>query len=139
MGEFPVGLDFAWFACDAAGHVAVFANAGAGPIPAAVVGDRPAADRAESLVRGLPRVGGHTLHVRFPRPDDYVAWAERGLFAYDWRDAGRYEIIAVPERPVAVTRLPAELSRLARLAVLPGVRFADSPAVFEGELGECAR
>lgn len=139
MGEFPVGQDFAWLACDAAGHVAMFANAGTGPIPAAVVGERPAVDRAESLAGSLPRVGGHTLHVRLPRPDDYIGWAERGLFAYDWRDAGRYESITAPECPIDVTQLPTELSRLARLAVLPGLRFADSLAVYECEFGECAR
>src|SRR5260370_3186543 len=61
MGEFPVGLDFAWLACDAAGHVAVFTNAGTGPIPAAVLAERPAADRSCTLVRDVPRVGCETV------------------------------------------------------------------------------
>jgi hypothetical protein len=139
MADFPVGLDFAWLACDVVGHVAVFTNAGAGPVPTAVLAERPSVNRVESMVRDLPCVGGHTMHVLFPRPDDYIRWAERGLFAYDWRDSGRYEIIATPEHPVTVGQLPAEIARLARLAVLSGLRFIDSLTVYESELGECER
>jgi hypothetical protein len=133
-----VGLDFAWVACDGVGAVAVFTNGGNGPIPAALPADRPFADRVEALLRELPWVGGHTLHVGLPRPDDYIGWAERGLFAYDWRDAGRYEILATPECPIPIGRLPPHLARPAGRSVLGRLRFAGSPALYPVDLGECA-
>lgn len=106
MREFPLGLDYAWLACDAAGQVAMFANAATGPIPAAVLDGRPPTDHAEALVRRLSAVGGHTLLIRFPRPDDYILWAKRGLYAYDWRESGQYELIALPTRPRVVSEFP---------------------------------
>src|SRR5262249_20308087 len=89
MDVFPHGWDYAWLAVDACGHVAIFTNAGVGPIPVAVLADRKTADRAEELVRQLPERGGCELLVSFPRPDDFIGFARRGLFAYDWTDVSR--------------------------------------------------
>lgn len=49
--RFPTGADFAWLASDAAGHVAVFTNAGEGPIPRAVL---ELGDRADSGASSCP-------------------------------------------------------------------------------------
>lgn len=79
----PLGQDDAWLATDAVGHVAIFTNAGPGPISIAVLADRRASDQAESLIKALPERGDSQMLVILPRPDDFVAFARRGLFAYD--------------------------------------------------------
>jgi hypothetical protein len=40
MDQYPHGCDYVWLAVDAAGSVAIFTNAGQGPIPAVVLADR---------------------------------------------------------------------------------------------------
>src|SRR5438132_124105 len=99
----PHGRDYAWVALDAVGHVAVFTNAGEGPIPTAVLTNRQEADQAEELIHRLPQRGECQLLMTLPRPDDFIAFARRGLFAYDWRDVHqardrtfRYELLARP-------------------------------------------
>src|SRR5437763_1991523 len=91
MDDFPDGLYYAWLAVDAVGQIAVFTNAGRGPIPAAVLANRETADRAESLVATLPERGSCEMMVTMPRPDDFIAFARRGLFVYDWQDVNRKE------------------------------------------------
>jgi hypothetical protein len=78
---YPVGWDYAWLAADAAGQVAMFMTAGLGPIPNAILSDRSLADRAESLIEALPERGNCQMLATLPRPDDFVAFARRGLFA----------------------------------------------------------
>ena len=83
--ELPVGIDYAWLACDADGHVARFTNAGEGPVPTAVLAVRELADRVDSLTRDLPFVGRHEMRVSLPDPTDFSRLARRGLFGYDWQ------------------------------------------------------
>jgi hypothetical protein len=52
--------------------VAVFTNAGQGPLPLAVVADRPTADDAEELTSQLAERGEAVLVADLPRPDSYV-------------------------------------------------------------------
>src|SRR5262245_34687608 len=104
-------IDLSWVAVDSAGRLAVFTTAGEGPVPASAL---QASAAAQAAVAELPVVGGNKLLVDYPRPDDFVAFAERGLYAYDWCDAHRtaaassgcYELVAVPLRPVLVAELP---------------------------------
>lgn len=135
-GPFPHGLDYAWLAADAAGHVAVFTNAGQGPIPIAVLADRRASDRAEPLVKALPERDEAHLLIELPRPDDFAAFARRRLFAYDWqdghRDAGRsdrYELLARPAVPITVEELRGELVALIDRVRFESLRFDDGLAI----------
>ncbi len=121
--------DGTWLAIDALGHVAVLTTAGVAPIPTVVL-DNYQDDSPEDAVNEMPVVGGYDLHVRYPRPDDFIAFAARGFFAYDWRDAHRvsdfstsYELIASPNAPILATHLQPELLRLARLVTLVTVTF----------------
>jgi hypothetical protein len=141
---FPTGWDFAWLACDAAGHVAVFTNAGVGPIPSASLALGVLAESAEEHVDQLPVVGTCVLLAKLPRPDDYVAFAKRGLFAYDWSDVHRrtgfshqYELIARPEAPVDVGRVSASVRLLASAVRFHGTNFADSPRLSPAGLFPC--
>jgi hypothetical protein len=133
---YPLGRDYAWLATDAAGHVAVFTNAGQGPIPIAVLTDRRASDHAEPLVEALPERGDCRMLVNLPRPDDFVAFARRGLFAYDWQDchrdtswSHRYELLARPAVPVTVEELAGEVAALIGTVRFQSLRFAESLAI----------
>jgi hypothetical protein len=124
-------IDLPWVAVDAAGRLAVFTSAGEGPVPASAL---QASAAAETAVAELPIVGGNKLLVDYPRPDDFVAFAERGLYAYDWCDAHRtaaaasgcYELVAVPLRPVLIAELPASLRAPFEATVLAGASFGVS-------------
>lgn len=115
----PLGWDYSWLATDAAGYVAIFTNAGQGPIPIAVLADRRASDQAKTLIRALPERNDCHMLITVPCPDGFVAFARRGLFAYDWQDSHRdrtrshrYELVARPAVPVKVDELAREVAAL---------------------------
>ncbi len=142
--ELPIGLDYAWLACDAESYVARFTNAGEGPIPVVVLANRKLADQGEVLTRRLPLVGGHEMRVALPDPTDFSRIACCGLYGFDWRDATRamgrsgcYEIVSRPLRPLRVKELSQELRRLAELVRFDGLRFAASGTICVGGLVEC--
>jgi len=124
-------VDMPWVAVDAAGRLAVFTTAGEGPVPASAL---RASAAAEAAVAELPIVGGNKLLVAYPRPDDFIAFAERGLYAYDWCDAhrtatassGSYELVAVPLRPVLISELPESLRLPFEATLISGASFGAS-------------
>jgi len=76
--------------------------------------------RDELRIRALPRTSGARTLVSYKWLDDFVAIAERGIFAYDWSDVHRtlqdaigvYELIAVPSKPIRVVDLPCDIAAL---------------------------
>ncbi len=112
---FPVGRDYAWLAMDASRHIGIFTNAGDGPIPLAVLANRGRTDRAEKVVLHLPERGGYEMLVKVPRPDDFIAFARRGLYAYDWQDALAARIESSDTSYYAVQSCPFMLIRLAQM------------------------
>jgi hypothetical protein len=105
------GNDVEWLAADRASHLAVFITAGFGPIPAAFR-DWRMLDAAHAFIRELPVHTTAELLARAPRPDDFIAFASRGLFVYDWDDAsGEYHLAARPARPISLAEadLPSTL------------------------------
>jgi hypothetical protein len=145
MGSFPLGCDYAWLATDSTGHLGIFVNAGAGPIPRAVLAARPDADAAEALIRQLPERGDCRVLVSVLRPDDFIGFARRGLFVYDWADVERlrsswsrcYELVASPGRPVLLDECPRQLSALAREARFESLQFAQCTAIPVAKQLEC--
>ena len=123
------GSDVAWLAVDASEHVAVFTTAGLGPIPESAL---ESVEQAEALIRALPVQCDHTLLVSVPRPDDFVDFAARGLFSYDWQDLhrsitqerGAYHLMSRPVSPPSLSTLPQEIRRLAEMTRL-SVSFGD--------------
>lgn len=107
--KYPQGYDLTWIARDEAGRLAAFITAGEAPIPLCVLSAGEAELlTTESKALELPLTGAAKLHVNVPRPDDFIALAQRGLFVFDWRDAhralkdrsGEYELVASPSVPV---------------------------------------
>lgn len=124
--------DYEWYATDADGFVAVFTTAGIGPIPLSVLSVRPLADAFAEAVWQLPARGRATMLVSLPTPDDYIHFASRGFFAYDWHDVHRswkthrYEMLSRPDTPIHVSELPEQFQALLRGTTFGNVSFADS-------------
>lgn len=126
------GIDYAWLAVDDMQQVAVFVTAGEGPIPSSALPTSEADYEIEERLLALPECSSFHLHTKYPRPDDYVAMAKRGLFAFDWGDIHRkqvdckgvYELIAAPSQAITLEQLPAELRNIASVTHLVGVNFS---------------
>ncbi|SHM51008.1 hypothetical protein SAMN05216288_3806 [Pseudomonas punonensis] len=128
------GIDAAWLAVDAIGQVGLFTTGGEGPIPDPAM---PSTDTAESDVYSLPETCDCILLVKIKRPDDFVAFARRGFFAYDWSDIhrpqkqalGGYELQALPTRPLCYADLPPALRVLAANTKFLDATFGSSVVV----------
>jgi len=116
--QYPYELDCVWLASDRDGNVGAFVTGGVGPIPVLCLDpERFPVEDIEARILELPVASTARLVVTLKRPDDFVSFAQRGLFAYDWSDVHRvrseaihaYEQIAVPEAPLKVADLPAEM------------------------------
>jgi hypothetical protein len=111
------GLEFDWFAKDAAGNYAMFATAGSGPVPEAVAG---VGMQHRAIAERIPVTGWGTSAV-------WTSFSKVGLFAYDWDDRRRcYARMAVPDRPIDAA-LSARLTEMA-LPDFP-LSFGESPII----------
>ncbi len=130
---YPDGLDFCWLASDRIGQLGVFLTGGSGPIPAQLLLPPYFLDDLEEAILSLPKASDIDLRVKVPRPDRFVALAERGFFVYDWSDVHRtelyideYELMALPYRPLTLDLLPESLFDTARAVRLGAVSFASA-------------
>lgn len=128
------GIDAAWLAVDAIGQVALFITGGEGHVPETAIAST---EIAEEATLSLPETSDCNLLVTLVRPDNFIAFARRGLFAYDWSDVhrpisqslGGYELQARPFRPLQLTELPAFMQDLAASTKLSDVTFGASIVV----------
>jgi len=127
----PQEFDAGWLATDAIGQVALFTTAGVGPIPDSAL---LSIDSAEDSVLSLPEVTDVELISAVPRPDDFVAFAKRGVFSYDWSDVhrtshqvlGGYELQCRPLNPLTLHELPEPLRAMAQATRIPDATFGAS-------------
>jgi len=141
--DYPTNFDVVWFGRDVDGRVAGFTTGGIGPVPQAVLDQKVMVGDMERQFRAAPVVGSAEMLRKFPRPDDYVAIAQRGGFAYDWSDAvrtkaertGRYELVSKPTKPVRTSEIPVDIALM--MVHLP-TRFAESLALDIRVLVPCA-
>lgn len=133
--EYPEQLDCAWIGSDQAGHVAVFATGGAGPIPDSLFGNPKARlVDIEEMALNLPESSSVGFCASVKNPYSYLQLAKRGLYVYDWNDVHRsirdhtnqYERVAEPTHPMTVSDLPETLSSVATDVVFSGKSFACS-------------
>ena len=125
------GIDAAWLVVDAQGQAAIFTTGGEGPVPETAFASVAI---AEESVQSFPEISGYELLTSVARPDDFVAFAKRGLFAYDWSDThrvagkqlGGYELQAQPTSPLLVSELPASAQSLANATQLSGLVFGSN-------------
>ena len=135
MHEFS-GLEFDWLACDADGFVGMFASAGFGAVPEESVAIPDAVDAALDRFKALPAKGDATSIGGTTTPDDWMAAARRGLFAFDWaHNRDRYEIEARPSRALHIDAIPDDATRdLVKRVQIP-VRFSQLRWVVWDEAG----
>lgn len=135
--EYLRDWDLLWMASDAKGQVGVFITAGEGPIPKTMVsGIDDLAEVEEEILRLPPRCE-HRLLASMPRPDDFIALAERGLFVYDWQDVHRtaaaathcFEHIALPTKPLSIGALEGRLGKWAAMLVFEQVDFSNAASL----------
>jgi len=91
--RFPerAGEEFDWFAVDETGHVAVFATAGSGPVPAQV----PTEASLHDAVGNRIEVSGWGTN------EIWCSYAKVGLFAYEWDERRNcYSRVAEPTQTV---------------------------------------
>lgn len=123
------GREFDWLGIDRNGRVAVFSNAGYGPLPETVNERLADVDAALERADKLPMIGS-AGNVENTGGGDYSFWysySAKGFYAYDWRVwGGPYRRLSSPTVPISIDRLPDRLQAVARLAVFP-VDFADEP------------
>jgi hypothetical protein len=121
------GREFDWLGIDRNGRVAVFSNAGYGPLPETVNERLADVDAALERADELPVIGS-ACNVENSGGGDYSFWysySAKGSYAYDWRVwGGPYRCLSSPTVPISIDRLPDQLLAVARLAVFP-VDFAD--------------
>lgn len=144
---YPHGIDYLWLACDKDHHVGAFITGGAGPVPTAVLQSGHAvAEAVEPDLSTLPRTSAARLLASIPRPDDFIALAERGFFVYDWCDVHRtagesthvYECVAAPIVPTSVDVLPDAVAQLSAVVTLNSVSFANAMAIDVRALTVCS-
>jgi len=130
---YPEGVDCCWLASDRIGQLGVFLTGGSGPIPVQLLLPPYLLDDLEETILALPKASDIDLRVKVPRPDRFVALAERGFFVYDWSDVHRteqyideYELMALPYRPLTLDLLPDSLMDTARAVRLGAVSFASA-------------
>lgn len=117
--SYPAGLDCVWLATDSLSFPAVFITAGVAPIPSAILESNVSFQEVEEQLWKLPEIANPRLLVKVKRPDDYLAFAKRGLFVYDWTDIHRpqsayvsmYEMVAQPTQACILRDIPSELLR----------------------------
>lgn len=122
------GIEASWLAVDAHGRVAIFTTSGEGPIPETALASIEA---GEESIQMLPEASSYQLLTSVPRPTDFVSFARRGVFAYDWSDVhrtaskalGAYELQALPMSPLQISQLPTSMQALAGATQLSGVVF----------------
>jgi hypothetical protein len=143
---YPEGIDCVWVAVDRVGYLAIFVTAGQGPIPkVALDTDAIAIESIEEYIYTLPKISNAKLLIAMPRPDDFIAMAERGFFVYDWRDMHRseidykncYELIAIPESPLIMRNMIPDTSVLLTNIRLNKTAYVDSQKIDIPALIEC--
>lgn len=118
------GFEFDWFATDRDGCVALFATAGSGPIPKAVL---DVAEAHSAVGDSLEVTGLGTTAV-------WHSYSRAGLYAYDWSDVqGCYVQVAEPSAPM-LANLTSAISSIPGLPNL-ALSFSRAAAVTQGWQG----
>jgi hypothetical protein len=93
------GSEYDWLALDGSGHLGLFSTAGAGPIPLALYGRESHKLEVFEGLYALPKVSRAVICGKYNHDiGDWVAMAERGIYAFDWRrEQDDFCLVACPE------------------------------------------
>jgi hypothetical protein len=103
---YPSKDDVEWVAVDRHGRVGIFTTAGEGPVPRSYLQRSSVLKRVGEAIWALPECSSAVIATTVPRPDDFLAFARRGCFAFDWviahqqsRHPSQYALQARPTTP----------------------------------------
>jgi hypothetical protein len=109
-GAYAQELD--WLAVDNKGQLGIFTAVLNAPIPDQVKSSFEIYEDLRQIIEGIP---GSTTAIVVTRDkgdfSDWTAYAEKGLFAFDFQDIYRtvkknqYDLIAMPTRPLTIAEL----------------------------------
>jgi len=138
--------DWDWYAVDQDGCIGHFTSAGFRALPKSVKRDRERTNNTRSyFFEQAPVMGDWSVRAKaeidcggWPRQGkeryikDFALMASKGLFSFDTEltstEKGRYFLVAIPEQPLRVDDLPAEI-KVAVLEVRAPLRFIDTPYI----------
>lgn len=126
-------FEYDWLGHDGNGCVALFSTAGYGYPPEDFLRDT---DAHHDAIQALLASDATTEAVLFPDllPKLENTWrlvAERGLYAYDSDQWGRYVLVAVPSLPTGINALPSPVTAV---SIRCGFAFVNTRAVTEAML-----
>jgi hypothetical protein len=139
--EAEAAIDWDWYAVDEEGHVGHFTSAGMRKLPRSVKRDQEVTDRIRCyFFQQAPVIGSWSVRAEaevdcggWARQgserylQDFAHMASKGLFSFDTEtrtEKGRYFLVAIPERILRVTELPADIGHLVLQTHAP-LRFLD--------------
>jgi hypothetical protein len=131
------GFEYDWLACDAEGHVGLFATAGGSYAPAAFLQDTEAFEAAIQMILTLPILAEPVFAPALvPKSDNtWTEMALRGVFGFDGTpNGGPYEQLSVPARPIRLSDLPEPAANIVARIVLHNVSFSTASVVNEETL-----
>jgi len=104
--------EFDWFGIDRVGNIGMFCSFGIGPVPKIVWSSLELYNELYEIIENLPEVTQPQLVYKGNGYfTDWLAYASKGLFAYDYHDIHRtkklkqYDLIAVPDNPTKIEDL----------------------------------
>ncbi len=145
--SYPTGLDYVWLSTDSQSCLAIFITAGEAPIPSCLLNKKPSLEGIEKLVWKLPEITESRLLVKVKSPDDYLAFAKRGLFVYDWTDINRtqkscinmYEMVAQPVHACMLKNIPSDLSSSIVNIAVKNFMFSENSTIDISTYIQCTR
>jgi hypothetical protein len=127
------GGEFDWFAVDSDGCLAAFATAGFGPVPESFF------DLGLDTYLMLAELVDDKLSgKRHVHSGGFLPYAERGLYAYDFRatGSGQYEIAEIPSTPLRLLEA-VELGFNQNMFVEFAGRFSETKEVIAEAFWNC--
>jgi hypothetical protein len=103
--------EFDWFALDRNGNLGIFSAIMNAPIPESIKASYENYIKVEEIISSLPKSTSHILTTNQKGNfTDWIAYAEKGLFAFDFQDVHRkeseiknqYDLVAKPLTPIVV-------------------------------------
>lgn len=130
--NYPSGVDLLWVCTDRVSNVAALITSGDGPIPTYLIESCPDLLYLEESVLRLPLMTRAELLVDVPRPDSFLAIAERGIYVFDWGEFlinpigvhQKYRIVARPVTPLNSEFVADKVLSRASLVKFDGIEFA---------------
>ena len=134
--NFPHGVDYDWIASDNAGRLAIFTNAGEGPIPlSALAGLDDMASTISRVIADLPEICAGEMLISYPNSDSFIKLGKRGFFVYDWQFSNKpehdpqYVMVCVPSVPIGIGDLGAALQEFAEKACFSALQFENDNTI----------